>query len=91
MPRPADALTVPAEAVCAAAAVLWGDRWQSTMAKELGMNLRTVQRIAAASRDHQAYAVPRPIIEALLRAVERRHFPLQRVYEDLKLIYDGEA
>lgn len=84
-----DLVNVPARAIADACEALWGERWQSTMARELGMNLRGVQRLAAAARDDRAYPVSRERLGHLLGELERRHRPLQRAWEGLKLIYDG--
>lgn len=84
-----EAVDVPARAVEAAARALWGDLWQSAMARTLGLDLRRVQRIAAAARDDDTYRLPRGLLADLLGQLERKHRPLQRAYEDLKLIYDG--
>lgn len=83
-----DTIHVPARAVAAAAQALWGASWQSAMAKALKLDLRRVQRMAAAARDDLAYPIPRALLEDLLRKIEKQHFPLQQAYEDLKLIYD---
>jgi len=84
-----DSIDVPARAVTNAAVVLWGNRWQSDMARELGLTLRRVQRIAAAARDDETYQLPRGLLADLLARLERVHRPMQRAYEDLKTLYDG--
>lgn len=84
-----NSLHVPARAVQAAAKALWGDQWQTPMSRVLKINVRRVQRIAAAAAEDDTYLLPRGLLEDLLRELERKHFPLQRAYEDLKLIYDG--
>lgn len=83
-----DLVDIPARPLTAAAEALWGAQWQSAMARAMRLDLRRVQRIAAAARDDKTYRLPRGILAELLAQLERKQRPLQRAYEDLKLIYD---
>lgn len=83
-----DLLPIPARAIEAAAKVLWGDRWQSPMHRALGLDLRRVQRIAAAAREDQTYTLPRGLLADLLAQLERHTRPARSAYEALKQLYD---
>lgn len=41
---------------------LYGRDWQSAIAREHDVNLRTIQRIARAAKNRQAYPVPRDLL-----------------------------
>lgn len=84
-----DLIDVPARAISRAAEALWGERWQSSMSRALALDLRRVQRIAAAARDDDTYRLPRGIVAQLLRELEKKFRPIERAYDDLKLIYDS--
>lgn len=86
---PTDLITIPARAIAAAAEALWGKQWQTPMARELRLDLRRVQRIAAAARDDQPYPVPRGLVGDLLGALERKFRPIEGAFEQLKLLYDA--
>lgn len=83
-----DHLQVPAKPIANAAEALWGPLWQSEMARAMPMNLRTVQRIAAAARDDQRYTMREADVAKLLGLLERKHRSTERAYEDLKLMHD---
>lgn len=83
-----DLIDVPARAIAKAAEALWGERWQSSMARTLALDLRRVQRIAAAARDDTTYRVPRALLGQLLAQLEKKFRPIERAFDDLRLIYD---
>jgi hypothetical protein len=82
---------VPARLLAAAGVALHGERWQSALADDLEINLRTAQRWAAAARDDKTYEVSRNLLGAICGLLEKKFRPLERAYEGLKAFHDGDA
>lgn len=51
---------------------LYGDNWQTPLALDLGVNLRTVQRVSAAAAAGEDYAAARAWKDDLLRTIDER-------------------
>lgn len=58
---------------------LYGPRWQSDLARDLGTSIRTIQRWSAGAAD-----VPTGVFVDLLRIVTERQSDLDRIAERLK-------
>ncbi len=84
-------IQVPARLLAAAGEAICGNRWQSDLARELGVNLRLTQRWAQAAREDRPYPIQRTLLEELLGLLERRTRPARDAFEHLKLFYDGLA
>lgn len=70
--RYAPARPTDAELVVECGAALYGERWQSPLARALGLDLRTMQRLARAVRDGGDYPVG-PAVMLNLRSLLRSH------------------
>ncbi len=70
-----------AELLHAAGAALYGPRWQSDLARDLGVSIRTMQRWAAGQ-----ISPPRGIYVDLLRLVSRRCDELACLEERLRSV-----
>lgn len=68
-----------AEVVALAGRALYGESWQTDMARALGVQLRTVQRVAAAAAAGQDYAAARAWLDDLAVIVKERAVALSAV------------
>ncbi len=59
-------------AVVQAGRLLYGDEWQSPLARDLKMHLRTLQRIAKAAAEGAEYPVASGVVKSLTAVLERR-------------------
>ncbi len=82
-------LLIPARLLAAAGEAICGKRWQSDLARELKINIRTTQRWAEAARKDEPYPVSYSLLRELLGLLERRTRPAREAFESLKLFYDG--
>lgn len=55
----------PAQCIERAGRVLWGELWQSALARELHINVRTIQRIYRANMEGSDYPVDPNVIREL--------------------------
>jgi hypothetical protein len=69
--RSARPTEIPA-AVERAGRALFGELWQQPLARLLNINSRTIQRIAAAARAGQAYAIAPDVLSRLVQALKAR-------------------
>lgn len=68
----AAATPTPAQLVVNVGQALYGAEWQSPFARDLGVNLRTMQRVAAAARDGDDYSSAKAWIADLLPIIDAR-------------------
>ena len=69
--------------VAAAGDALYGDRWVAALARDLDVNTRTMERIAAAAFKGGDYRVSDSLLEALHRLVDERGTALRDVSRQL--------
>ncbi len=84
-------MEVPGELLAGAGKALFGDEWQSPLARRLRIELRTVQRWAKAAREGSTYRVSRGLYEQLLGALERDAFRIQQAFDQLRAFYDAQG
>lgn len=72
------------ELVADAGRALYGDDWQNPLARLLGINERTMRRIAAAAREGEAYPVAPGALRDLLAELEQRRGALAEVAEAIR-------
>jgi hypothetical protein len=65
--------------VAAAGAALYGERWVAALARDLDINTRTMERMAAAAASGADYRIPDSLLEALHRLVDDRGTALRDV------------
>jgi len=61
-----------AQLFAAAGRALYGENWQSPMARKLGINLRSVQYIAAAAEAGNSYRIAPGIMSELVDLLKER-------------------
>lgn len=83
-----DWVEVPGKVLANAGMALFGPAWQSDLARLLKLERRTIQRWAAAASADQGYSVSPRVLADLMSELDRKHMPLERAIEDLKLFYD---
>jgi hypothetical protein len=65
------------ELVARAGAAIFGPEWQNPLARALGMNERTMRRLAAAARDGEPYPIAPGVLRELaelVSAATRQHY-----------------
>ena len=76
-----------AELLVQAGQQLFGEGWQSDLARLLELDLRTVQRIARAARVGQPYRIAAATMDRLAQHVRDRERGLKRTWMDIKRGY----
>ena len=75
------------ELLACAGQALYGKGWQSALARDLGLQLRTVQRIAQAAREGRAHRVGEATMDRLADTVRARERTLKAAWTDIKRGY----
>lgn len=57
--------------------LLYGERWVTPLAKDLGVNTRTMERLAAAVHQGEDYGPARAWMRSLLAVMEKRRAALE--------------
>lgn len=80
---------LPSAVVAEAGRLLYGDDWQSPLARDLRLNLRTVQRIAAAAGRNEPYRIADGVLVELAALLSSRSSACQHLAITIAGLRDG--
>lgn len=83
MPAP-----LPSSLVAEAGRLLYGEEWQSPLARDLDLNLRTVQRIAAAAAKGEPYRIAPGVLAELVERLAKHASDCMALRAELARLVD---